>query len=81
MENFELKVREFAAEFKLSPREVDVLREMLFGNTTPDGISDALTMASNTAKIHIRAINSRFKTNSKTETIAKFIGFLFSDKK
>lgn len=81
MENFELKVREFAAEFKLSPREVDVLREMLLGNISPDGISDALAMASNTVRAHIRAINSRFKTNSKTETIAKFIGFLFSDKK
>ena len=56
----------------LTPRELDVLRCLVRGQTTTQ-ISESLYVSNNTVKTHVRKILEKMKASNRTEAVSKAI--------
>jgi DNA-binding NarL/FixJ family response regulator len=56
----------------LTPRELDVLRCLVKGQTTAQ-ISESLYISNNTVKTHVRKILEKLKASNRTEAVSKAI--------
>ena len=56
----------------LTPRELDVLRCLVKGQTTTQ-ISESLYVSNNTVKTHVRKILEKLKASNRTEAVSKAI--------
>ncbi|NRA64850.1 MAG: HTH domain-containing protein [Pseudobacteriovorax sp.] len=72
------KINEFSAKYRLSNREVDVLEQLIQGNTSGAEISESLGISPNTVRIHLKNINARIGVHSKSATLAIFLRHVVS---
>jgi len=56
----------------LSPREIDVLRQIARGKTTP-AIAKALFISENTVKTHVRRIFAKLEVHTRVEAVNKAV--------
>ncbi len=75
MDIIEEKVKEFASNFHLSPREVDVLYQLILGKVRAEKSAAVLNISPNTVRIHLKNINLKVGCASKAEVLSKFIRF------
>ncbi len=73
------KIEKFTKEHGLSSRQKDVLEELVKGNVTSIEIGKALGISANTARIHIKSINSRVGVHSKAAVLSQLIRFSTSE--
>lgn len=75
METIEEKVKDFASKFQLSPREADVLYQLILGKVRAEKSAVTLNISPNTVRIHLKNINLKVGCASKAEVLSKFIRF------
>ena len=73
--NEELKepMETFVAKYGLSKREHDVLALLINQVVSAEDISEKLGISRNTVRIHLKNINTKVGTNSKSELLGRFI--------
>jgi DNA-binding NarL/FixJ family response regulator len=72
---------QFAQTYSLSKRELDVLNLLVQQVVSAEDISDKLGISRNTVRIHLKNINTKVGTNSKSELLGRFIEFVIQNKK
>ena len=68
----EISIHELTKTYKLTLKEVDVLREVSLGKTNKQ-IGEVLFISENTVKYHIKNILSKLEVNTKKEAGKKFL--------
>ena len=63
----------FVAKYGLSKREHDVLGLLINQVVSAEDISEKLGISRNTVRIHLKNINTKVGTNSKSELLGRFI--------
>ena len=71
---------EFVAKHSLSKREHDVLSLLVHQVVSAEDISEHLGISRNTVRIHLKNINTKVGTTSKSELLGKFIEFVIQKK-
>jgi DNA-binding CsgD family transcriptional regulator len=66
---------EYIARFGFTPREAEVLRLLLSGQSTAE-ISDALGVAENTIQRYISSMMGKYGTNKRTVLLTDFSKYL-----
>ncbi|NRA64793.1 MAG: response regulator [Pseudobacteriovorax sp.] len=66
----------FSEKHGLSKRESDVLTLLVNRVVSAEGISDSLGISRNTVRIHLKNINTKVGTTSKSELLGHFIEFV-----
>ncbi len=69
-------LEKFALLHQLSPRERDVLAQLVNKVVSAEDISLKLGISRNTVRIHLKNINTKVGTNSKSELLGRFIEFV-----
>ncbi len=72
-EDLRAPLETFASLHQLSPRERDVLAQLVNKVVSAEDISKNLGISRNTVRIHLKNINSKVGTNSKSELLGRFI--------
>ena len=66
----------FVAKYNLSKREHDVLSLLVHQVVSAENISEHLGISRNTVRIHLKNINTKVGTTSKSELLGRFIEFV-----
>jgi two-component system response regulator len=74
-------LEQFAQKHNLSKRELDVLQLLVQQVVSAEDISEKLGISRNTVRIHLKNINTKVGTNSKSELLGRFIEFVIQTKK
>ena len=69
----------FVKEHNLSKREHDVLKLLVHQVVTAEDISEKLGISRNTVRIHLKNINNKVGTTSKSELLGRFIEFVIQN--
>ncbi len=69
------KIEKFAKNFNISPRETEIIHQLVSGNIRSDEIAKVLGISPNTVRIHIKNINLRVGVNSKAGILTSLIRF------
>ena len=69
----------FVKEHNLSKRETDVLKLLVHQVVTAEDISERLGISRNTVRIHLKNINNKVGTTSKSELLGRFIEFVIQN--
>ena len=77
----EPSLNSFVQEHKLSKREHDVLKLLVHQVVTAEDISTSLGISSNTVRIHLKNINNKVGTTSKSELLGRFIEYVIQGTK
>lgn len=67
-------------KYNLSKREQEVLALLANQIVSAEDISDQLSISRNTVRIHLKNINTKVGTNSKSELLGRFIEFVIQNK-
>jgi len=78
LNNLDLCIHTFAANYKFSSRELDVFRCLVQSVTSSEDIAKALGVSRNTVRNHFQSIFHKAKVSSKTELLARFISRAFT---
>ncbi|SMF49106.1 response regulator [Pseudobacteriovorax antillogorgiicola] len=70
----------FVAKHGLSKREHDVLALLVHQVVSAENISEHLGISRNTVRIHLKNINTKVGTTSKSELLGKFIEFVIQQR-
>ena len=70
----------FVDKFSLSRREHDVLALLVHQVVSAENISEHLGISRNTVRIHLKNINTKVGTTSKSELLGRFIEFVISQR-
>lgn len=81
MDDLKAPLEQFAQKYSLSKREQDVLNLLVQQVVSAEDISDKLGISRNTVRIHLKNINTKVGTNSKSELLGRFIEFVIQNKK
>ncbi|MFW7380640.1 MAG: response regulator [Oligoflexus sp.] len=73
-------LKAFSEKHSLSKREQDVLALLVNQVVSAEDISDQLGISRNTVRIHLKNINTKAGTTSKSELLGKFIEFVIQNK-
>lgn len=65
----------FVEHYDLSNRERDVLALLVHQVVSADDIAEQLGISRNTVRIHLKNINTKVRTNSKSELLGRFLEF------
>ena len=69
----------FVKQHNLSKRENDVLKLLVHQVVTAEDILEQLGISRNTVRIHLKNINNKVGTTSKSELLGRFIEFVIQN--
>ncbi len=72
--------KDFADKFELTKREAEVFTLIASGSVLPTDIAGKMGISQNTVRIHIKNVNTKMGTKSKTEFVVKFLKYVLKKK-